>query len=292
MIRFELSISDPRASGAVLHGCLRLTTDKQIYEIPFDSEFEGDLNRLYQAIDALAKHFIDFTGVFRDESTEIKNYHIWSLSGGRKKEILFRVYQFTPGESQKKLIFEYSAPWLAFILDFSKISEINASSGLRDILTAWNTLRKRKHKKPISMSRVFYSAQDVLFDLFNTVTYPVAISELYNSFYIGPIGKTLLRILRLRYKTIQLSINPALESLQITWRLYRFPFYAVKIDWPYFDDVFLKGENIELFRKKIPLFIIPKKAFARSGYADYAEDYAYYFGIYLYDSWFHNTQFW
>jgi len=71
-----------------------------------------------------------------------------------------------------------------------------------------------------------------------------------------------------------------------------FAFYRKQIEWSYFDEVSLKGQEIQLFRKKYPVLVIPKSVFASSSYADYAEDFAYHFGIYLYDDWFHETQFW
>jgi hypothetical protein len=271
-----------------------LTTDRQVYALPFGADFEAEICRFYQGIANLIEPNALTEGMIYDDSNEIKKYHAWTLERGPGEEMSFKVYQLVPQASEKELVLEYQAPWVNFIVDFSNIAESNYENGLWDTLTAWNTLLKRTNKKEIAVSKVLYSAQDVLFTLFKKVTYPVEISELLEGRYIGPWQNMALRVLHWKYTTVEQMVIPTAKTLKINWRVpgMPFPICAINIEWEYFDEVILKGENILLLRKKSPVIVIPKHIFALSSRAEYAHEYAYHFGIYLYDDWFHQTQVW
>jgi hypothetical protein len=292
MIRFELCVASPRAIASILHGHLQLTTDKQVYALPFGADFEAEICRFYQGIASLVEPNAHAEGIIQNESGEIKKYHSWIIERGSGEEMSLRVYRLIPQTNQKEPVFEYKAPWVNFVVDFSNIAETNYENGLWDTLTAWNTLLKRTDKKAIAVSKILYSAQDVLFNLFKKVTYPVEISELLKGKYIEAWQNIVLRILHLKYKTVEQTVIPTTKTLKINWRLAGMPFpvCAISIEWEYFDEVILKGENILLLRKKSPVLVIPKHIFALSSRVEYAHQYAYHFGIYLYDDWFHRTQ--
>jgi hypothetical protein len=299
MIRFELDIADPRAISSIFRGNFKVIADTQSYAIPFDSDFEADISHFYQSVVAVIWQIGNHNGTFWDETEEIEKHHRWSLQRSTEGEILFQIFQSNRKTDQKTLVLEYEAPWLSFILDFSKISKTNDTKGLWDTLVAWNTLRRRAHKKPISSHAVLVNIHPELCKLFGKVTYPAGISKLCDAPYLDLIGKQTLKTLQLKNEHVLLSITPirggsSTDYLEVAWQLSDFPpsCYRIKINWNNVDEVSASGEDIKLLKDSRCVLAIPKTAFAHSEYADYAEDYRHYFVANLYDSWFHQTQYW